>query len=209
VRFPRQLLRLHCADLPLGQASREDLQKDLPLIESLLGSKQLWPFAHQGDSFVRRAAYQLLRTAISKEPEALDWKIISTAIIGKSVNTSQIGSAAELSATLLQVTQFRPQLWTDDYSGKSAASKRLRQYIQKGSQGASDSYWSNLTQLLKIVPVETLGKEDPNLAARGKIGLADASSLMEAFQDGLNSREEPRLNLAVGWKSYVETATAS
>lgn len=44
------------------------------------------------------------------------------------------------------------------------------------------------------------------MAASGKIGLADASSLMEAFQDGLNSREEPRLNLAVGWKSYVETA---
>ncbi|KAJ9231554.1 hypothetical protein DTO207G8_7361 [Paecilomyces variotii] len=190
----------------LSQASEEDLQKDLTLIESLLGSKQLWSFSHHDDPFVRRATYQLLRAAVAKEPAALDWKVISSAIIGKSLNASQIGSSAELSASILQVTQVRPQVWTDDYSGKTAASKRLRQYIQKGSQGASSSYWSNLTQLLKIVPVEALAKEDQALTVSGKIGLPDASSLMEAFQDGLNSREEPRQNLAVGWKSYVETA---
>lgn len=189
-----------------GHASEEDLQKDLALIESLLSSKQLWSFSYHDDPFVRKGSYQLLRAAIAKEPAALDWKIISSAVIGKSLNAPQIGSAAELSASLISVTQIRPQIWTEDYSGKSAASKRLRQYVQKGSQGASSSYWSNLTQLLKIIPIEALAKEDPNLAASGKLRLQDASSLMEAFQDGLNSREEPRLNLAVGWKSYIETA---
>ncbi|GAD98073.1 RING zinc finger protein [Paecilomyces variotii No. 5] len=190
----------------LSQASEEDLQKDISSIESLLGSKQLWSFSYHDDPFVRKASYQLLRAAIAKEPAALDWKIVSSAVIGKSLNAPQIGSATELSASLLNVTQIRPQIWTDDYSGKSAASKRLHQYIQKGSQGASSSYWSNLTRLLKTIPIEALAKEDPTLAASGKLGLQDVSSLMEAFQDGLNSREEPRQNLATGWKSYIETA---
>ncbi|XHG07096.1 hypothetical protein AWENTII_010256 [Aspergillus wentii] len=190
----------------LGTSSHEDLQKNLPAIESLLGSKSLFAFCYHEDPFVRRSVYTLLRSAVSKEPEELDWKIISAAVIGKSLHISQIGSASDLSECLLQATSARPQLWTDDYTGKSSSSKRLLQYIQKGSQGGSGSFWPNLAQLLQVIPLQALAKtESQSTVAEGGISLPSAIALTEAFQEGLNSREEPRQNQLVGWKSYIDT----
>lgn len=176
------------------------------MIQSLLSSKSLWTFCGHEDAFVRRSVYTLLRSAISKEPEELDWRLISAALIGKSLTIPQIGSATELSETLLQATSSRPELWTDDYSGKSPSSKRLHQYVQKGSQGALASFWTNLSQLLQIIPSQILARFDSQAPAEGGIGLSSAVALAGAFQEGLNSREEPRLNLVTGWKSYIDTA---
>lgn len=122
------------------------------------------------------------------------------------MTTSQVGSATELSETLLQVTSSRPQLWTDDYSGKSPSSKKLHQYIQKGSQGGSASFWPNLSQLLQTIPSQTLARFDSQTLPEGGIGLSSAVALAGVFQDGLNSRDEPRQNQVAGWKSYIDTA---
>jgi hypothetical protein len=97
-------------------------------------------------------------------------------------------------------------VWTDDYTGKSSASKRLLQYMQKGSQGGHGNYWSNLDQLLRIIPQEVLAGADKATADEG-ITSTSAIALTEALQEGLNSREEPRQNLAVGWKSYIQIGT--
>lgn len=174
-------------------------------MENLLNSKSMWSLCFHDDPFVRKSVYVLLRSAVAKEPEELDWRIISAALIGKSLSINQLGSASDLSESLLEVTSARPQLWTEDYSGKTTSSKRLLQYIQKGSQGGVGSFWSNLCQLLQIIPAEVLAKTDPQASTDGMIGLSSATLLTEAFQLGLNSREEPRQNQAVGWKSYIET----
>lgn len=105
------------------------------------------------------------------------------------------------------MTSSRPQIWTDDYSGKSPSSKRLHQYVQKGSQGALASFWTNLSQLLQIIPSQILARFDAQASSEDKIGLSSAVALAAAFQEGLNSRDEPRLNLVAGWKSYIGTAT--
>ncbi|OOG00697.1 hypothetical protein ASPCADRAFT_37833 [Aspergillus carbonarius ITEM 5010] len=189
----------------LGHSTHEDLQKDTATIENLLGSKSLWALSYHDDPFVRKSLYILTRTAVSKEPEELDWKLISAALIGKALHSSQLGSASELSETILQVTSARPQLWTGDYSGKSSPSKRLLQYIQKGSQSGASSFWPNLHQLLQTIPFETLAKIDPQSTSETILGLSSAVALSESFQEGLNSRDEPRLNKAVGWKAYIDT----
>ncbi|OJJ50016.1 hypothetical protein ASPZODRAFT_128604 [Penicilliopsis zonata CBS 506.65] len=189
----------------LGSSAEEDLQKDESTIQNLLGSKSLWAFGFHEDPFVRRCLYALLRSTVSKKPGELDWRIVSASLIGKSLALSQLGSSTELSGCLLEVTSSRPQLWTTDYIGKSSPSKRLIQYIQKGSQGGLGSFWTNLTQLLRTVPLQVLAKNDSETEATHKISLSNASSLLEAFQEGLYSREEPRQNLVIGWKSYTET----
>ncbi|KAG2014555.1 hypothetical protein GB937_006516 [Aspergillus fischeri] len=186
-------------------STHEDLQNDLATVENLLNSKSMWSLCFHDDPFVRKSVYVLLRSAVAKEPEELDWRIISAALIGKSLSINQMGSASDLSESLLEVTSARPQLWTEDYSGKTTSSKRLLQYIQKGSQGGVGSFWSNLRQLLQIIPAEVLAKTDPQASTDGMIGLSSATLLTEAFQLGLNSREEPRQNQALGWKSYIET----
>lgn len=189
----------------LGNSPREDLQKDIPAIETLLGSKSLWSLCYNEDPFVRRSLYTLLRSAVTKVPDELDWKLISAAVVGKSISIPQVGAASELSETLLQTTSARPQLWTEDYTGKTSSSKRLLQYIQKGSQGGSSSFWSNLSQLLRVVPFQTLANIVPETTTEDKIGLSGANTLMEAFREGLNSRDEPRQNQAEGWRSYIDT----
>jgi hypothetical protein len=82
----------------------------------------------------------------------------------------------------------------------------LRQYIQKGSQGGSGNFWSNLDQLLRTVPYEVLAGADKATADQG-ITSTSATALTEAMQEGLNSREEPRQNLTIGWKCYIQMAT--
>ncbi|KAJ5385457.1 Zinc finger RING-CH-type [Penicillium concentricum] len=187
----------------LGNSSDGDLQKNLPEIENLLASKSLWALCHHDDPYVRRSIYILLRSAVSREPGWIDWKTLSSAVIGKSLSLQQIGSATELSESLLFLTSLRPQIWTDDYTGKSSASRRLRQYMQKGSQGGHSNFWSNLDQLLRIVPQEVLAGADKATADHG-ITCTSATALTEALQEGLNSREEPRSNLAIGWRSYTQ-----
>lgn len=187
----------------IGNSAEEDLQRSLPEIETILGSKSLWTFCHHEDPFVRRAVYTLLRSVVSREPGWLDWNVISTAVIGKSLSIPQLGSAFELSESLLLLTSSRPQAWTEDYTGKSSSSKRLRQYIQKGSQGGSAAFWSNLEQLLRTVPLQVLTGEDKTSGE--SLNSSSAIALTEAFQEGLNSREEPRQNLPTGWKFYIQT----
>ncbi len=189
----------------IGNSADEDLRKNLSEIEALLGNKSLWAFCTNEDPFVRRSTYVLLRSAISREPAWVDWKVLSSAIIGKSLSFPQLGSSSELSESLLLLTSSRPQIWAEDYTGKTSASKRLRQYIQKGSQGGHGNFWSNLDRVLRIVPQNVLAGGDKT-SADGAITVSSASALTEAFQEGLNSREEPRQNLNIGWKTYVKTA---
>lgn len=190
----------------VGNSADEELEKDFSQIETLLESKFLWALCHHDDPYVRRSIYVLLRTAVSREPGWVDWPTLSAAVIGKSLSLQQIGSATELSEALLALSVSRPQVWTDDYSGKSSASKRLRQYIQKGSQGGASTFWSNLDQLFRTVPHEVLAGADKATADQG-VTSTSAIALTEAFQEGLNSREEPRQNLVVGWKCYIQIAT--
>ncbi|KAL4909631.1 hypothetical protein BDW74DRAFT_186161 [Aspergillus multicolor] len=190
----------------LGNTTREDRQSDISKVESILGSKSLWSFCYHGDPFVRRSMYTLVRTVVSGEPEELDWRLVSAALMGKSLHITQLGSASDLSEALLHVTSARPQIWTDDYSGKTSSSRRLLQYIRKGSQGSPGLFWSNIYQLLQLVPIQTLAKLDPNFLSDDNIGLSSASALMEAIHEGLSSREEPAQNRTLGWKIYVETA---
>lgn len=137
--------------------------------------------------------------------EGNDWQIISHSLISQSLPISQLGSATEFSETLLQTSQVRPQLWTTDFKGKSSASKRLRQYLKKGSQGASESYWSNLTNLLKIIPEEVIKGYGAKAEETSEFGISQATALMEDFLEGLSSRDEPRHNLKTGWAAYVDT----
>ncbi|QMW42979.1 hypothetical protein AFCA_007199 [Aspergillus flavus] len=189
----------------IGSSTREVLEKDIATVENLLGSKSLWSLCYHDDPFVRRSVYVLLRSAVSKDPEQLDWKLISAAIIGKSLHVSQLGSSSDLSELLLQVTAARPQLWTDDYTGKSSSSKRLIQYIEKGSEGGLASFWQNLYELLQVIPSQTLVKVDVKSTNEDSVELSSATKLTQSFQNGLNSRDEPRQNRAVGWKAYIDT----
>jgi hypothetical protein len=157
------------------------------------------------DPFVRRSVYNLLRSSLAQDIEDLDWRIISNSIISQALPTPQLGSATEFSETLLVLSQNRPQIWTTDFTGKTDPSKRLHQYIKKGSQGASEVFWTNLVELLQTTPMEIIsryGSKGGNESS--DIEISQAKALMTDLLTGLTSRDEPRHNLKTGWAAYFD-----
>jgi E3 ubiquitin-protein ligase listerin len=78
----------------------------------------------------------------------------------------------------------------------------LRQYLQKGSQGAAESYWSNLVALLSVIPPEIIGSYPSKTNETSQTGSPQAKALMNDLLDALTSRDEPRYNLKTGWAAY-------
>lgn len=189
----------------LGTASPEQIAKDRSTIQTILNSKNIWSFTHHVDPFVRRSVYNLLRSSLAQDIEDLDWRIISNSIISQALPTPQLGSATEFSETLLQLSQNRPQIWTTDFSGKTDSSKRLHQYIKKGSQGATELFWTNLVELLQTIPIEIVSRYGSKGGDEiSHIGLTQAKALMNDLLSGLTSRDEPRHNLKTGWAAYYD-----
>lgn len=182
--------------LILAAPAGQNLPKDS--IETLVKSKALWKFAYHDDPSVRRSLYGLLDTLLSTNEGDIDWKVISTCLLSKAISISQRGSATGFSALLLNITQKHPQLWTTDYSGKTSATKRLLQYVKKGSQGASHTYWANLYLLLRGVPPEVL-HISPDQDEESIV------SLLTAFHEGILNREEPKANIFPAWSAYLNT----
>ncbi|PGG96199.1 hypothetical protein GX51_07940 [Blastomyces parvus] len=185
----------------LVNSSAAQLDKDSDSIATLITNKSLWSFSCHEDPFVRRSTYDLLRTLLSMKSNLIEWKTISTCFLSKGLPTSQVGSALDFSTVLLTLTKERPQLWTSDYSGKVSATKRLYQYIKKGSEGGNAAYWDNLQLLLKSIPVGILITQPVS----DESTVQDANRLMETIHDSVLSREEQGANLGAAWSCFVDT----
>lgn len=148
--------------------------------EQLLTAK-LWQFAYHEDPYLRRGVCALV--VVAKD---LDWSIISTCFISKALHSSQVGSARQFTQALVNLTERRPELWTTDYSGKTAVSKRLSQFLRQGSQGGPEDVWKNISTLLRIIPEEVIN---------------DSSSLAEALKTGAAG---DRINAVTAWLTYVD-----
>lgn len=166
--------------------------------EFLSNNKSLWSLASCEDSFVRKTTFSLLVVCLEKQFDIIkaDVQIISHAFIAEGLRSTQSSSALQLVACLTELTSQLPTVWTSSYKGKKPAVTRLRQFIERGSQGGPASYWSSLQGLLDTVPAEVLPSE------------VDASlELLNSFKAGLGRREESRTNTEQAWNSYFGTTT--
>ncbi|EDN09549.1 predicted protein [Histoplasma mississippiense (nom. inval.)] len=185
----------------IAKSSTVQLDKDSDFITTLITSKSLWSFSYHEDPFVRRSTYDLLRTLLSVERDLIEWRTVSDCFLSKALPKSQLGSAIDFSNVLLTLTKERPQLWTSDYSGKVSATKRLYQYIKKGSEGANAAYWENLHILLKSIPFEILIRQPVSDDST----IQDANQLMETIHDSVLTREEQGGNLGAAWSCFIDT----
>ncbi|PGG97584.1 hypothetical protein AJ79_09147 [Helicocarpus griseus UAMH5409] len=185
----------------LAKASTLQLEKDSDSIATLIGSNSLWSFSCHEDPFVRRSVYDLLRSSLLVERNLIEWNKISACFLSKALPKSQLGSALDFSDILLTLTKEHPQIWTSDYSGKTSATKRLYQYIRKGSEGGDAAYWHNLHLLLKSVPIEILIAQPVSDDST----VQDANHLMEAIHESVQSRDEQRGSLGAAWSCFLDT----
>lgn len=177
------------------------------MLVGLLGQEKLWDHASSSDPSVRRSVYRLLVAALAKQKDALNMTIISPRALTASLHISQAGSAFDYAKALASVTVSCPDAWTRHYnsSGKKAATKRLCQFLRKGSQGGPSEYWLQVSSLLRHVPKEVLlGRSDDEPGAASSDAPGSSLAVLEALHDGLISRDEPRTNQGLAWNVYLD-----
>lgn len=172
------------------------IQKHQEAYSSFLsGSKSLWGFISSNEAFLRRAAAQLLSVCLDKQSQIIerDLEIISHAFISEGLRGPQNSSCLQFLQSLNILTQKFPTVWTTAYKGKKSPLGRLRQFIEKGSQGGPSKYWLALTSLIKRLPMGILPTD-----------LGSAVGFLEAYRRGISSREESRTNAPAAWAGYLE-----
>lgn len=174
----------------------------------LLSTEKLWEYAYHKDASMRRAVYALILPTMTNLEERLDFNVISTCFLAKALHINQLGSSDQYVEALLSLTEHRPQIWTIDYTSKSPASRRLFQFLKKGSQRGPDSFWMRLGQLIRIIPTNARSVSPPTGVSETspQPSINDAENLLEALHDGVSNAEEPRQNASAAWSMYAATA---
>lgn len=189
--------------------SPDAIRKNAIFYAELLGEARLWSFASHPDAFVRRATYRLLIAALTKQREALDLVVVSAHAVSASLHIDQTGSAFDYIKALALVSESFPTIWTKYYtgSGKKSATRRLCQFLRKGSQGGPPGYWTYVAKLLPNIPSSVLVPESESDQSQVPENLSGAlPAVLDALHDGLAGKQEPRTNQMAAWNAYLEVA---
>ncbi|KAF2204969.1 hypothetical protein GQ43DRAFT_363503 [Delitschia confertaspora ATCC 74209] len=181
----------------LTELRPEDLAKCQSDYETLLGTDKIWTFATNSDASVRRSLHRFLRTCLSTQPESVEKNLdaISKAYLSNALNSDQAGSSYEYANTLAQLTARFPMVWTDHYSSKTSVTKRLRQFLKRGSQSSPREFWEQVKCIVESLPKDVI----PDTAA-------DVAETLSAMRGGIIRKEEPRTNIPVAFSVYLDTA---
>lgn len=187
---------------------KSDLDKSQSLIKEFLNEEKVWKLACHDDSFVRRALYRLLSLALAKEKDALNPKLVSANILTSGLHTNQVGSAFDFAKALSVTTVELPGVWTVHYNGlgKKSAQNRLCHFLKRGSQGGPVEFWNHISTTLSKLPPSILMSAD---AEADKVDNAEHrtySPVLSAIREGLNNKNEPRVNQGAAWHLYLDVS---
>lgn len=175
-------------------------------LDNFIVEEKVWDLASNPDAFVRRAICRLLAAALDYHPKALDMKVISARFLTSSLAIDQTGSASDYARALASLTQRCPEVWTHHYtaSGKKSSSRRLQQFLKKGSQGGPPAFWVHIGYMMSNVPSELLTLEQhEDVAEKGASSGEQSQPMLRAILSALRNRNEPSMNLASGWATYL------
>jgi hypothetical protein len=182
----------------LDKLKEEEIGKYQEDYDSLLGDKKLWELSLHKDVSIRRSIHRLLQRCLEKQPDIIgrNLKVISKTYLANGLNSDQTGSSYDYIQALLLLTKAYPTVWTENYSSKTSVHRRLRQFLEKGSQLGPPDFWKHLVDLIKAIPTDL----------KLRPGEADAAQLLKALHGGVSRKEEPRPNLRAACEAYLEIA---
>lgn len=186
--------------------SEADIEKSRVSLNEFLNEERLWNFASGSDAFVRRALYRLLCSVLAKYKDTINSSTISASVLMSGLNAAQTGSALDYAKVLTLLSVELPDVWTVDYpgSGKKSATKRLCQFLRKGSQGGPPEFWSQIAALLSNLPPSILVKHADTESDKMADGEKDPPTpVLSALHEGLNSKSESRTNRFSAWNAYL------
>ena len=160
-----------------------------------------WQIAHHVDASLRRSLYRLLVVCAANYTSSIPWPALSTSILSKALSISQLGSSSQFVEALTAVTKVRPEIWTDDYTAKTPVTRRLLQFLRRGSERGTADYWTGIHDLLRRIPsvICIPSSGDPD-----EVTVQDCKTLLEALHVGIQSADEPRPNLTAAWRVYTK-----
>lgn len=179
----------------LTNLSVEEIAKFQEDYDDLLKDKRVWDFASHGDASIRRATHRFLKICLEKQEKTLGiiLELINKTYIADGLKSDQTGSATEYLSALTQLEKQLPDVWVKYNSSKTPLSKRLRQFLKKGSQSAPVSFWTALVDFFASLPKKALPQD----------GTA-AAELLKAAYDGVTRKDEPRVNQNQAFQAYFE-----
>lgn len=192
----------------IENSSAEELDSNRTMMEELMNEEKLWKLATHADPYVRRAVYRLLSLALAKQKTSLNPSIISTHVITSGLHTSQTSSAFDYAKAINILSIQMPEVWTVHYSGsgKKSAHSRLCFFLKRGSQGGPPEFWTTISSLLSNLPPSII----ISVAEDGSVDKDDGaghvqSPILKALHEGINSKDESRLNQEKAWNTYLST----
>lgn len=155
---------------------------------------------------MRRAIYRLLVNCLETCESVLDPSLLSSTILTNGLHTHQLNSSLDYVKAITKLTEKMPNVWTESYSGtgKKSALNRLSSFLRRGSCGGPAEFWDHLPsfflQLTKRHLFTTLtGDFDKDKEKDSK-----TAQILEALREGINCKNEPRLNLFSAWNAYLD-----
>ena len=192
---------------PAELVPQADLEKSQSRFVAVLNEEMLWKLVSHADAFVRRSLCRLLVVSLNLWAQILNPSVLSTHILATGLHTSQAGSSLDYIKAIVRLSENLPTVWTSDYkgTGKKSAHNRLLQFLRKGSQGGPAEYWIYVSQLLKLVPSDTMFNRSYGSQSERAPNEYDVLSLpvLEALQAGVNNKDEPRANSAPAWTAFL------
>lgn len=176
-------------------------------IDEFIAKEKVWKFASNSDPYVRLATYRLATTIVINHGDSVDLALLSDNILSSSLNISQIGSSLKYAQTLALLTVKSPTVWTQYYSGsgKKSETKRLCQYLKRGSQGGPPEYWFQIKTLIHEIPLSVLFPEsDSEIEKTSEEGSQPDFPVLEALREGITNKEEPRTHQNIAWHTYLD-----
>ena len=175
-------------------------------IDEFIGKEKVWKFASDPDPYIRLAVYKLATTIVTKSSGSLDMAMVSASILTSTLHISQVGSSFKYAETLALLTAESPNIWTKYYGGlgKKSATRRLCQYLRRGSQGGPPEYWVQIGILIHHLPKSVLLPEPDGIEKSSEHGSQPEFSVLEGLRGGGTSKEEPSANQAIFWQTYLD-----
>ncbi|KAI0132788.1 hypothetical protein BJ170DRAFT_262304 [Xylariales sp. AK1849] len=171
-----------------------DLEKHLESYDRFFEVDKVWNGVTINDVVVRRLTSQLVVVCLKKRPNTIEANLrrLSKVYISEGLKSNQQGSAADFISALTALTSKHPTIWTSDYHGKRSPAPRLKNFLEKGSQGSAATVWDSIGHLLSLLDSGVIPTD-----------LEESLDFMKSMRSGITGRDEPRSHAVNAWTCYL------
>jgi E3 ubiquitin-protein ligase listerin len=182
----------------VNSLSEDEMKKCSEQYGNLMDDKKLWGLVSSEDPSVRRQVHLLLQASVQNPftRPLQNSQTLSGSYVVKGLEADQKGTAVTFLDTLIALSQWEPTIWTTEWKSKKSPLHRLKHFVRSGSHNSSvEVYWSRLNAFLKALPSVVFSNQK------------DVEEFLQAFEKGINSKDEPKYTWNLGLYGFVSAVS--